>query len=168
MTEAPDYAEPIEAWRLWIAVPEDVHIQLRSVVYRTLWPAGEAMVAHCLRRYILPRPWRRRNHEVPTPGCHCGIYATGLAELKPFLTDGPWRLAVRVLGRVALWGSVIECERGWRASHAYPRRLYVPAPDPRCRVALSAEEIARRLAVYGVPVEVLPTGPARAVEVLAA
>jgi hypothetical protein len=164
---APDLAEPIEGWRLWLAVPEDGAVQLRSVVYRTAWPAGEPMVARCLRRYLVPLP-RRRRHEVPTAGCRCGIYATGLGDLRPFLVDGPWRLAVRVLGRVSLWGSVIECERGWRASHAYPSRLYVPAPDARCRIPLSAEEIAFGLTAYGVPVEILPAGAARAAEVLAA
>jgi hypothetical protein len=29
-----------------------------------------------------------------------------------------------VLGRVALWGRVVEHEHGWRASHALPLDLY--------------------------------------------
>jgi hypothetical protein len=56
------------------------------------------------------------------------------------------------VGRVSLWGVVIECERGWRALYAYPARLYLPerltARDPRLR----PREVAEGLAGYGVPV----------------
>src|SRR5204862_488512 len=47
----------------------------------------------------------------------------------------------RILGEVVLWGHVVETEAGWRASHAYPARLYVPDA-----------EIAAALAAYSVPV----------------
>jgi hypothetical protein len=40
----------------------------------------------------------------------------------------------RVAGRVRLWGTVVECERGWRASHAYPSRLLVALDDGRSRL----------------------------------
>ena len=60
----------------------------------------------------------------------------------------------RVVGLVSLWGSVVECEHGWRASHAYPAAIYVPsfssaAGDP------APEEIAAALAAYHVPVEIV-------------
>ena len=35
-------------------------------------------------------------------------------------------VAPRVLGRVSLWGDVVECAWGWRASFAYPAQIYVP------------------------------------------
>jgi hypothetical protein len=56
------------------------------------------------------------------------------------------------VGRVALWGVVIECERGWRASYAYPARLYVPTRSTARRPRLSPREVADGLAAYGVPV----------------
>jgi len=163
---APDFAEPIQGWRLWIAIPTEGGLRLRSVVYRTLWPAGEALVARCLRRHLFPLPRRRPAHDVPKLECRCGIYAAGLEELRPFLGSGPWSTVARVLGQVSLWGSVIECERGWRASYAYPSRLFVPMPEERCRLAMSAEEIALELADYGVPIELLPRGASSALEAL--
>jgi hypothetical protein len=56
-----------------------------------------------------------------------------------------------VIGRVMLWGEVVECEHGWHAACAYPAHLYVPrvaaVDDP------AVEKIAAGLGVYGVPVE---------------
>jgi hypothetical protein len=49
---------------------------------------------------------------------------------------------------------VVECEQGWRASLAYPERLYVPVLDatgPESRAA----QVALDLTAYGVPVELL-------------
>jgi hypothetical protein len=61
------------------------------------------------------------------------------------------RLLGRVAGRVLLWGTVVECEHGWRASHAYPDRIYVQrgADSP----LLDRIGVAGGLASYGVPVE---------------
>lgn len=69
-----------------------------------------------------------------------------------------WPLLHRVIGRVSLWGSVVECEHGWRASHAYPERLYVPSLHEERETACDASEIARDLTTYGVPVEPLECG----------
>jgi hypothetical protein len=49
---------------------------------------------------------------------------------------------------------VIECERGWRASYAYPVRLYVPTRSTARRLRLRPREVADGLAGYGVPVTV--------------
>jgi hypothetical protein len=59
-----------------------------------------------------------------------------------------------VIGRVALWGSVVECAHGWRASLAYPAQLYVPLL-PRGRHAAHARQFALDLTEYGVPVDLL-------------
>jgi hypothetical protein len=58
------------------------------------------------------------------------------------------------VGRVSLWGVVIECERGWRAAYAYPARLYVPTRSVARRPRLSSRELAEGLAGYGVSVTV--------------
>jgi hypothetical protein len=60
-----------------------------------------------------------------------------------------------VLGRVSLWGEVVECERGYRASHAYPAALYVPL-DATCRGGPAAETVARELAAYDATIESIP------------
>ena len=170
LAEAPDYAAPIVAWRVWVVVPDgdDGIPRLRSVVQKTVWPAGDALVAECCQRRVLAKLLRRPGHDaVPLAACQCGIYATELPELEPLLAEAPWETGARVLGEVHLWGDVIECERGWRASRAYPARLYVPVRDGR-RPRLTQEEIALGLSDYRVPVELLPCRPSQAVTLLAA
>jgi hypothetical protein len=65
-----------------------------------------------------------------------------------------WPVLHRVIGRVSLWGSIVECEDGWRASHAYPERLYVPLRSESDN-GRDARAIAHELTAYGVPVELL-------------
>jgi hypothetical protein len=67
----------------------------------------------------------------------------------------PWPLLDHVIGRVFLWGSMLECERGWRASFAYPQELFVPLHRDRDGER-KAEETADGLGVYGVPIELVP------------
>jgi hypothetical protein len=69
-----------------------------------------------------------------------------------------------VLGRVLLWGSVVECDHGWRAEYAYPAALYLSARGPEVTPGYRSaaehdrraevEEIARRLRSYSGPVHV--------------
>lgn len=168
LDRVPDFFEPVVGWRVWVvALDADGMPRLRSVVQKTFWPVREALAAECCHRRVLARLLRRPGHDtVPEAACQCGIYATDLQELEPLLAEAPWETGARVLGRVSLWGDVIECERGWRASRAYPERLYVPLRDAR-RPRLSQEEIAAGLADYGVPLELLPCRPSQSVSLLA-
>jgi hypothetical protein len=161
--EAPDFAEAFCAWRVWRVVPGDEGFVLRSVVQATYWPRQEALVAECLR----PRMWlrRRRPHAVADIRCVCGVYAARFRDLGPYLIDDALFGSRRVVGEVALWGAVIECERGFRASHAYPRRIFVPTDADGRRGHV--DEIAASLCEYGVPVELLPVRHADAAPVLA-
>ena len=56
-------------------------------------------------------------------------------------------------GRVLLWGTVVECRQGWRASHAYPERIYVHSGAHDS--LLDGEQLAWALTAYGVPVELV-------------
>jgi len=157
---APDYMEPIVGWRTWLVLLEGGDFRLRSVVYDALWPPGRELVASCLRHRL---PWRRRSgHVPPARRCRCGIYAAKEPEdAASYLEGRSWADALsdqRVIGTVSLWGRVVECERGWRASHAYPKMIYVP--PARSRSWLRAErpqEVALALTDYGVPVDLLDT-----------
>src|SRR5919204_5328873 len=40
VNEAPDFAEPLEAWRVWKVVRRDGVHSLGSVIQRTVWPGG--------------------------------------------------------------------------------------------------------------------------------
>jgi hypothetical protein len=110
-------------------------------------------------------------HDAPDEGCRCGIYAaSSAAQAAASVTDpvgGRDGIVHHVIGRVSLWGTVVECQHGWRAERAYPASLAVPAPLPqapkrhilRPRRQRShfrpAAEVARALREYGVPVELV-------------
>lgn len=114
-------------------------IRLSSVVYKTLWEPRRELSAACRGwRRSFPHFWRREalGHEAPEEKCRCGIYGAAepqraVPDLHPRYTDFceyllPWPLLDHVIGRVFLWGSILECERGGRASFAYPQELFVP------------------------------------------
>ena len=171
---APDYAEAIIAWRAWLVVADGEEIRLSSVVHKTVWAPRCELEASCHRRTLsLPRLWRKKpsEHAAPAEDCRCGIYgardveraASYLLAINParclptnFWLEPPHRpLLDSAIGRVSLWGSVVECEHGWRASHAYPERLYLLRQSEEEGSHSPREEIAVGLSVYGVPLEVL-------------
>jgi hypothetical protein len=143
---APDYFEPLVAWRVWTVAREDGTVRLRSLYRSSFWPVGAPLEARCQSRRF--RLWRRTVHEAPESTCTCGIYAVPpcyIPKRGGALPPG----CTPVIGQVSLWGDVVECERGWRARFAYPARLYVPG------VSAFAKEVAADLEDYGVPVELL-------------
>lgn len=166
VTCAPDAIEPAVGWRVWDVVPLDGSYRLCSLAFWTIWLPQRAATAAC-RRVLVDRSWSRLpDHEAPSANCTCGIYATQTAQqvleyAKQFRPRAD--TAHRVVGRVSLWGTVIECAGGWRASLAYPSAIFVPTARGR-RVPLSGrlptprrpvEELALALGVYGVPVEIV-------------
>lgn len=155
VTTAPDFAEPLDTWRVWTVVRRDGEYSLRSVVQRTVWPAGAALEAECLRcRNVVNVLRGKRRHDAPDAHCECGIYGAGLDRVGQYVAEAAFHGVARVLGRVALWGTVVECERGFRASHAYPAKIYVPA-DAGDPWRISWEDVALGLWRYGVPIELL-------------
>ena len=131
------------------------------MLYATLWRPGEEAVARC-RRSLAYLPWGRMSiHDAPAADCVCGIYGARAPEFaRPFLTVPAGRaVAYRVLGRVALWGRVVEAEFGWRSGFGYPSALYVPTRSQGARFGwrrrrLGPDEVASALDTYDVPVEV--------------
>lgn len=165
LDRAPDYAEPVVGWRAWLVSEVDGRPLLGGVVFHRPWRPREPHVAECLHwRPQRLRPWRRAepDHAAPGPGCRCGLYAAdsldeAIRYSRPGRLPEPvrWPTLHRVVGRVSLWGRVVECEHGWRASHAYPERLVVPTRRANGRRVPNAERIAEALEVYGVPVELV-------------
>jgi hypothetical protein len=161
VSAAPDYVTPVEGWRAWSLVRDARGTRLRSVYTDAGWDAGRAFVASCRRtcRSVL-RPWKTftPDHSAPRLTCTCGVYAaTEVEPIARLLTaplSGDEHEIGRVIGTVSLWGDVVECTRGWRASHAYPRRLWVW--DRALTSAARAEGVdvvADELSGYRVPVE---------------
>jgi hypothetical protein len=117
-------------------------LRLGSVLHDLDWPQRRALVAEC-RRHEDAFAEAIAPHPVPGPECNCGFHAARDAvDALSYARgrDEPGTMC-RILGEVTLWGHVLETEHGWRASHAYPARLYVPDP-----------ELVARLAGYGVPI----------------
>ncbi|HSJ50201.1 MAG TPA: hypothetical protein VLA90_02800 [Actinomycetota bacterium] len=107
--------EPIVGWRTWtVAGSRDgSRARLLPIAGRGSWPARAPMRASC---------GKGRHHSVPGLTCSCGIHATRDPDLLRRTRDPA------ALGRVALWGRVIEHEHGYRSELGYPQRLTLICP----------------------------------------
>jgi hypothetical protein len=138
---------PVTGWRAWTVVETRAGLRLGSVLHDLEWPLGRPVVAECRLDedpFAAPMP----PHPVPGPACTCGFHAArDVADALSYARgrDEPGTVC-RILGQVTLWGHVLETESGWRASHAYPARLYVP------------DGVAEALAAYGVDISCAECG----------
>jgi hypothetical protein len=162
--DVPDLPTAVVAWRVWRLVPVDRAYRLASAFIRAIWLPGEPLTAECLAAASpLALLLRKPRHDAPSAGCNCGVYGTDLTLMDGCLSAlRNYRALGLVVGEVSLWGTVVECEHGFRAAHAYPKRLYFPADANHGR----SEEVARDLSAYRVPLEVLPVGCAGAAKEL--
>jgi hypothetical protein len=166
---APDYAAPLNGWRIWSLVGTPGGFRLCSPYFGTVWQPGLEATATCYRGQW-PASLKERfsqNHAAPDGSCRCGIYAVDDAEraARYVSRSGIWlrnRSICSLLGRVALWGTVVEAEHGWRAEHAYPNELYLVEREAGSLVAESndrdaptVDRILLALAEYEVPLEVV-------------
>lgn len=152
--QAPDLVEPVVGWRLWRISERRRETRLMSLFLDDVWPWLEPLEARC----AIPRiVWRRRErrHSAPHEECDCGIHATLWATVAPqFRNAGRHRRPCFVVGQVALWGRVVECEFGWRSTFAYPKRMFALLPKQDSRDDQSeALRVVGALERYGVPVE---------------
>jgi len=160
--EVPDRIGAVEGWRAWFLVSprNDPGARLMSIIYPAFWEPGEETVARCRKSAIY-----RHNpvdHEAPDEDCICGVYALfdqGRVRRKYGEDLGVrpasrFQLLYRVIGRVALWGKVVEGGDGARASRAYPLEFQVPRRIKGLDT-LSPREVEDALGPWGVPVTVL-------------
>ncbi|MBA3736360.1 MAG: hypothetical protein H0W90_14390 [Actinobacteria bacterium] len=124
----------VRGWRVWTVRETRAGVRLCSVLHDTMWTPSRVAVACCADE---------ASHESPELSCSCGFHAAHdpVDALTYLRGRDDARTFCRVLGEVTLSGRIIETEAGWRASHAYPARLY--AADTA---------LVEVLAVYGVPV----------------
>ena len=103
--------EPVLAWRAWglTGRRDGSDLLLRPVAGRSRpWKPLEVAEAACKHA---------RLHAAPHVDCSCGLHATRDTEtLRKARTPA-------AIGRVALWGRVIEHELGFRGQFGYPQRL---------------------------------------------
>jgi hypothetical protein len=109
--EVEQSAEPIIAWRTWqlSGRRDGSNLRLRPVAgHARPWAPQKPTEAVCRLA---------RMHVAPNVDCTCGLHATH--DPDPLRrTKSP-----AVLGRVALWGRIVEHELGFRAQFGYPQRL---------------------------------------------
>jgi hypothetical protein len=142
---------PTIGYRLWRVLPYqdlDGPPSVRLCSAGTMgvpkfWPARQPVGAVCSDF--------KTTHAAPWPSHECGVWAlTSLEDAEArveqfagtnnFVGSLGW-----AVGEVALWGRVIEHEKGYRAQYAYPGAL---------TVTTRREHTARALAdAYGIPVE---------------
>ena len=128
-------AEPLVGWRIWRVVGDT----LRATVWPTEWPPLARFEAECHDR---PSPFTEPDavpsaHRSPERSCDCGVYAFKRREDAELLArEKVDPQDVLALGRVSLWGRVIETERGFRAERAYPYDLLLLG---------GTEQLARKL-----------------------
>ena len=117
-----DAAEAIDGWRLWrlgLAADGRPGLLPAGSGGTDAWVPRRAAEARCSVPALIRGS--RRPHEAPDLRCICGIHATRALGDAP--RDAPAYPTPPVAGTVALWGRVIEHERGWRARFGYPSRL---------------------------------------------
>jgi hypothetical protein len=106
--------EPVLGWRVW-RVDDGL---LRAVVWGTIWVPRARLDACCEDRPFLPPGGG--DHRAPAQACECGIYAFKHRCDAELLAREKVDRDVLALGRVSLWGRVLETVRGYRAERAYP------------------------------------------------
>jgi hypothetical protein len=132
----------LTGWRCWTVLREEG--LLRPIYQRGMvWNPRQSYEAFCA---VADKPTGQRGdvHPVPWATCRCGIWAVCHPML---LQEVSWDWKdneTLVVGQVALWGRVIEFERGWRAQFGYPTHLYALTDDE-----LLAQTLRER---YQVPV----------------
>lgn len=101
--------DPIIAYRGW------------DIEGRTLTAQGYNSMKWFVRKPMVATCYDDEEHETNAPdgNCSCGLHAfKDLATLHQVVGSS------EVLGRVALWGRIIEHEHGYRAEYAYPQVLF--------------------------------------------
>ncbi len=110
--DPPLSLEPVLGWRAWRLQRIGGVLTLLSLTRPDGWPPGEAMKATCALHH---------ESTVPSRGCMCGLYAA--ATPKDLARSGILGVGTCVVGAIAMWGTVVEHQRGARSRLAYPARL---------------------------------------------
>lgn len=138
------YLEPILGWRAWKVEGG----RLYSTVWGSLWPERARLEATCGLGGRSSPGGLRGMHDAPSLRCQCGIYALKAREDALYLADQIIAPDVAAIGRVSLWGRVVETQRGYRGQYGYVYDVELLGGNEA-----DAREIRAR---YAVDVSVIP------------
>jgi hypothetical protein len=147
LLRVPDVVQVITAYRAWRTGRVGGQVRLFALGVNVVWEPRQQAEAECklfgplAKLAFSSNEPRRRNHEAPHFHCQCGIW--GFKSLENLLSALVPNYKPSVIGKVSLWGRVIETENGFRAQYAYPEQLWPASDSPSC------EEAGL---IYGVPV----------------
>lgn len=134
LTKVPDYMSPLVGWRVWSGY--DPHtLGLKALSNSFYWLPGKPLTAKC---DCCGSPCK------PSMGNSQGFYAfeslavlirqqTHVAYGRHFLGQNTTH-HLPIVGQCYMWGTVVECEFGYRAEHAYPKALLVGDESVRERL----------------------------------
>jgi hypothetical protein len=147
---AEPVAEPLVGFRRWgcrrgglysgifVAgrfIPNPALGMIAPRVSQMPWPADHDRIAKC---------FALRGHEAPYRDCTCGWWAYYTLAPEPELPAPEC-----VWGAVVAWGTIVECETGFRAQFARPLALLDrPHPDDLREQGRRAANAAE---AYGIP-----------------
>src|SRR5262249_29961530 len=103
-------------------------VRLLALGMDVVWEPRQKAEAECIRWASLRRlalssnEAERREHEAPDFHCCCGIWGFKSIENLRLALERTYKPSV--IGKVSLWGRVIETENGFRAQYAYPEELW--------------------------------------------
>jgi hypothetical protein len=102
------------AWRAWGLTGRAEDLRLQPVgPFSRPWSPGRPAEARCER-------WRF--HRAPAIDCSCGVHGIRDFELLRRVRGRA------VIGTVALWGTIVEHEEGYRARFGYPLEVGIVCP----------------------------------------
>lgn len=131
--QIPDFISPFVAYRAWHWDPDGTVKSLNGAV----WTPKQAHVAKCRRTPFDLQRFGQMEHVAPAKGCRCGIYAgknlEHLIEIR-YASYG-------VHGEVDPWGTVEECDLGYRAQYAYPKFFVIPPNMLRLNMAETEQKM---------------------------
>lgn len=144
----PTYLSYVTAWRCWRLLHNGMYLRSPYVSIDRHWPTRAALEFNCAAIDA-------STHLTPSLGCSCGIHGFSPSFLVSTMLEMKYSgLSRIVVGTVALWGGVVEHQRGWRAQYGYPLKIsciytregFKPVPD----------DLALKLAnTYGVEIGTL-------------
>lgn len=163
-SKVPDtYIAPFTAYRAWNWTAEGV-----TSLNGALWTPKVAFEAAChyaadlcsMRAAALTpsarKFWQSKAHQVPDPGCTCGMYA-GI-NMQHMIDIGYIQRGIH--GEVSLWGRLYRHTLGWRAQYACPKFFIVPMNMIPFRMT-EAKQRLDQLAEFDVDIYLQPGNEAK-------